>query len=1210
MLEFIKFELNYRFSRGVTYIYFVLMGAMGFIATATDIVRAGGSGGKVMENAPIVLTGIMVAMMIFGIFIASAVMGVPVLRDFEHKTDSMIFTTPVSKFDYLAGKYLGSFLTLLFIIGGLILGMMLGQALPWPWLDNADRLLPFSFMSYLNPFFIFALPNLFIFGSIFFMGGTLGKRMVVVYAQGIILFMGYLAASTFLSQLDNQQLAAMLDPFGFGALEVTTQYWTVAEQNSQLIPFSGFILSNRLIWMGIGLLSLVWTMVKFNFQMAGNASKKTKKKGTKVARELADQVIDTPAVQQVFGAAAQWAQIKNLSWFYFRWIIKQGPFLMITLAGVCFIFLIAFVGGGAAYDIELYMTSSRAVQNIGIFNLFFIIITVFYTGEIVWKERDVKMNLIYDALPFTNYVSLASKFLGMVLMSIFLLVVLMFTGILLQIIKGYPVIEWGIYITDLFGDTLAVMVLYLILGLFIQALVNHKFVGFGLMFVFYISLAVINELGIEHSMFFFARASLGQYSEMNEYGHYVTPFSWFNVYWFGLAAVMYAVAILLSVRGLDSNFMVRLKIGKGRVNLQAILTIVLSLVVFTGSGAFIYYNTNVLNEYQNSDDVDKDRARYERTLSQFEYLPQPKIIDTYVEVNLYPKKRDFDAKGHYILKNKSAGPISQIHIQEGIDSQLKTVINFGQKASVDTVYSDFKYTIYNLAQPLAAGDSIQMDFEVKFTTVGFRESQSNNDVVYNGTFFNNTQYFPGIGYNSGFELSSDDDRKEQDLEIKERMMETDDPRGIAQSLFGDDADKISFEIVVSTDSSQIAIAPGYLQRKWNEGDRTYYHYKMDTPMVSFYSVVSADYEVITDVWEPSVDSLPDVNLEIYYHKGHDYNTDKMLKGMKEALDYYTANFSPYQFRQLRIMEFPRYRSFAQSYANTVPFSEGIGFIQNIKTDDVDLPFYVTAHEVAHQWWGHQVTEAGVKGNAMLSETLSQYSALMVMKKNFKPEIIKEFLKYELNSYLMGRTFEQKKEMPLYQVEGQGYIHYRKGSLVMYALQDYIGEDSVNAALKRFNEDWAFKEAPYPTSKDLIKYYRAVTPDSLQYIITDMFETITLFENKTTEAEYEEISENEYKVNLKLDVIKYRADSLGSEESIPLKDWIDVGVFTEGSDGKDSLIYLQKHQFTGQENELEITVGTKPTKAGIDPINKLIDRNPKDNVKEVSTSSSSEKEKEV
>ena len=510
---------------------------------------------------------------------------------------------------------------------------------------------------------------------------------------------------------------------------------------------------------------------------------------------------------------------------------------------------------------------------------------------------------------------------------------------------------------------------------------------------------------------------------------------------------------------------------------------------------------------------------------------------------------------------------------------------------------DFNYTIYTLDNPMQPGDSVKLNFEVVYRTEGFREGGSNNSVIYNGTFFNNG-YFPSIGYNSSFEISDDDDREDQNLPFKERMMDRDDPFGLAQSLFGDDADKISFEIIVSTDSSQIAIAPGYLQKQWNEDDRIFFHYKMDTPMVNFYSIVSADYEVKRDVWKAPDSTMSDVNLEIYYHKGHEYNLDRMMKGLHKSLDYYTSAFSPFQFRQLRIMEFPRYASFAQSFANTIPFSEGIGFIQDIGEDDVDLPYYVTAHEVAHQWWGHQVTEAGVRGNAMLSETMSQYSALMVMKQEYPPEQIKRFLRYELNSYLFGRTFERKKEMPIEFVESQGYIHYRKGSLLMYALQDYISEDSVNSALRRFNKDWAFKEGVYPTTKDLIGYFEEVTPDSLSYIIDDFFRNITLYENKATEATYEELPDGKYKIDLTVDVIKYRADSLGREESVVLADYIDVGVFKKDEEGEDKLIYLEKHKISQQENTFEIIVNEKPSAAGIDPINKLIDRNPDDNTKKL------------
>ena len=298
------------------------------------------------------------------------------------------------------------------------------------------------------------------------------------------------------------------------------------------------------------------------------------------------------------------------------------------------------------------------------------------------------------------------------------------------------------------------------------------------------------------------------------------------------------------------------------------------------------------------------------------------------------------------------------------------------------------------------------------------------------------------------------------------------------------------------------------------------------------------------------------------------------------------------------MEFPRYASFAQSFANTIPFSEGIGFIAKVDDPDkdIDYVYYVTAHEMAHQWWGHQVMEAGVKGNAMLSESMSQYSALMVLKHKFTPEIMERYLKYELDSYLNGRAFERKKEQPLEFVEGQGYIHYRKASLIFYALQDYIGEDSVNAAFRRYNKEWRFKDAPYPTSADLLKHIRKVTPDSLKYIIHDMFETITLFENKTDSSFYKELGKDKFEVTLKVSSEKFRADSTGTETNIPMSDWIDIGVYTKTKSDKDSLIYLKKHKITKKENKFKLIVKNKPRKAGIDPLHKLIDRHSDDNTK--------------
>src|SRR4028118_876650 len=127
----------------------------------------------------------------------------------------------------------------------------------------------------------------------------------------------------------------------------------------------------------------------------------------------------------------------------------------------------------------------------------------------------------------------------------------------------------------------------------------------------------------------------------------------------------------------------------------------------------------------------------------------------------------------------------------------------------------------------------------------------------------------------------------------------------------------------------------------------------------------------------------------------------------------------------------------------------------------------------------------------MSETLSQYSAMMVMEKEYGPARMRKFLEYEMDRYFQGRSVERKKEPVLLLDEGLGYVHYRKGSVVMYALRDYLGEERLNGAIRAFLEEWKFKGPPYPTSLDFYRHLQAATPDSLRYLVRDMFEEIPL-----------------------------------------------------------------------------------------------------------------------
>jgi hypothetical protein len=629
----------------------------------------------------------------------------------------------------------------------------------------------------------------------------------------------------------------------------------------------------------------------------------------------------------------------------------------------------------------------------------------------------------------------------------------------------------------------------------------------------------------------------------------------------------------------------------------------LSAVAMAIVGGFIFYNTNVLNPYRTTFKVQDARAQYEKKYRQYRSMPLPKITDIKVNIDLYPDERLAAVHGRLSLQNQTSVPVDRVAVTiwpEDVTPiprpEIEQQLSF--EGGATPVFEDpaLGFFMYRLATPLPPGGRLALDYSLRYPNRGFVNSEPNGDIVHNGSFLS-SYYLPFIGYFQDLELIDDSVRHRHGLGDFPGLPPLDDPVGRTQNPEANDADWPTFEGTISTSPDQIAILPGYLQKEWVQDGRRYFHYKADTPILAgIFSANSGRYAVHRDHWN-------EVKLEIYYQPGHEFNLDRMQRSIKATLDYCTRAFSPYQFRQVRIIEFPRYGSFAESFPNTIPYSEGIGFITYVpnKPDAVDMPFYITAHEVGHQWWGHQVVSGNTVGQTFVVETLAQYTALMVMKHAYGPESMKKFLRWELDGYLRGRAQEHNIEEPLYKVQAlQGYIHYNKGGQAMYALQDYIGEDRVNQALAAMIRDYGFKGPPYPSSLDLISHLRAVTPPEYQYLIEDLFQTITLFENRALSASYTELPDGKYQVKLAVESKKYRADGHGHEQPVPLHDLIDIGVL----DANGGFLYLQKQKIDQERSEFTLTVDRLPAQAGIDPLIKLVDRNPDDNVVKVEKQSAS------
>ena len=1091
-----KFEIQYRIKRPDTYVFFLFLFL--FSIVGVDFIFQGADFSVMNKNSPFVIAKTMGA--ITGIFmiLASMIMGVSVLRDFEYEIESLIFSTTIKKKDYLLGRFLGSFAVLLFVFSGVLFGMMLGEFMPW---HNPNDLLDFNALVYLKTFLIVILPTLFFGASLFFVTGALSRNLVVVYTQGIFLFVVFMLTKA----ITNQFWQAILDPFSLTTTTYVTKSWSALEKGTQSIPFfGGALMYNKLFWSSLGILALLYGYKKFNFNVVKNKPSKRNKVQVSTIESVSDaSAITIPDTEKQYGMLSKWTQLKEFSWFYFKDICKQPSFWGIVICGMLII-LINSVNLGTVYGVDSFPATYFIVEELQETSLyFFIIILVFYSGELVWKERGAKLNLIYDATPMSSFINLAGKYIGLNLIYVLLMLALISSGIIFQTLNGYYNYEFSVYFSGFFFEILPSLALLTFVAFVVQALVNHKFVGIMVVILLFISIITLGVFGFDHDLYFFGGRSLGTYSDMNGYGHFLKPYLFVKSYWFLFGILLLIIGSLFIVRGTETNLIKRLKISKQRISKPLFIFGSVIMTLFILLGSFIFYNTNVLNKHWTNSETTAFRVGYEKALKKFEYIPQPKIVSVNLNVELYPSSRDYSAEGYYILKNTNEATINEVHIQKIIeDNVVINDVSFDGGATINNEYSKYYYTIHKLKTPLKPGDSIKMSFNQTYTTKGFLASGSNTAIVKNGTFFNN-ENFPTLGYTKKYELQDKHDRVENNLPTRSNKAEREDPKELVNARSGGDSDGINFEMSIGTEIDQTAIAPGDLIKQWEENNRSYYHYKMRQPIINFYAIVSARYEVKKDTWISKSDATSkQVALEIYYHKGHDYNIDRMMKSMKVSLDYFSTNFSPYQYEQLRIMEFPRYAEFAQSFPGTVPFSEAIGFVLDIDDEkDVDMAFYVTAHELAHQWFGMQVEAANVQGRLMLLETLSQYAATMVLKQHYSEEKVQQFLELQKDRYLEGKRRESGKEPSLSLVENQKYIYYAKGAITMYELQKQIGEDSVNLALKRFINDWNTIDGElklstdrYATTKDLLGYFRDVAPSHQKHIITNLFESVSELKN--------------------------------------------------------------------------------------------------------------------
>ncbi len=1181
------FELRFWLRGLMVYVFLLIVAILIFGAMTSDDVVIGSALENTYKNAPFVIQNFYAVMTLSTLLMTTAFVNSAATRDFQYDTHQIIFTTPLRKFDYLMGRFWGATIVAMLPMLGVSLAALIARFAPW---NDPEQWGPVIASAHLNSILIFVIPNTLFIAAIIFAIATFTRSTMASFIGGLLLLVCYSIANVFTQDMENETLAILVDPFGMRAFALLTKYWTVAEKNVRSVGLSGMMLANRLIWVSVGLAIFTAAYSRFRF------TERHRRATREVENESA--LVAAPAGRPAsfnFDLRAQFAQLWSQIKLDFFGTMKSTVFIVIVVFAAINISLVLAFNAAERYGISSFPVTYAMVDLIrSALSIFLIAIITFYGGALVWKERDAKTDEIYDALPHLTWITYTSKLIALIGLTAVILACSILMGVIVQTFHGYTKYELGLYLKELLVLDLLSFSFLTVLAMLVHILSPNKYMGYFL----FVVLLIVNSfiwgvLNVATNMLQFGNLPNYTYSAMFGFAPFVRELTWFSLYWVVVCALLSLFAVLVWQRGKEKGWGWRLRNLQlsfvGNLRSLAVVGVLLLIVV----GGWVFYNTKVLHRISTSDDNNRRIADYEKTYKQYQNLVQPRITDVKYDIAIYPEERNIVFKGEQRLVNKTSQSIDELHLT--LDNSFLTEVEI-ERAALDREDTRLAYRIYKLSPPLAPHESLQMRYIVKSQTRGFENEVSLLQVVQNGTFFNNT-IAPQIGYQPGAELTERNDRKELGLPEKDRMpiLEPDCTQSCMDTYLSNNSDWVNVETIISTSPDQVAIAPGSLQKEWQEGGRRYFQYRLDHPSLNFYSFISARYEVAREEWNG-------IQMEVYYHPGHEYNVPKMMNSIRKSLEYFTTNFSDYKHRQARIIEFPRVASFAQAFPGTMPYSESIGFIANLRDpEDIDLVFYVTAHEMGHQWWAHQVIGANMQGATSLSETLAQYSALMVMEKEYGRDLMRKFLQYEMDRYLRSRGRETIKEQPLLKVESsQGYVHYNKGSVVLYYIKEMIGEAAVNQALRQLINQYAYKEPPYPTSYALLDALLAQTPDQLKPIYKDLFEEITLYSNRTTQASYQKREDGKYEITITVESKKFKADEKGNETEVPVNDLIEIGAFAKPEAGKryGKTLHRERVTVASGVQSFTFTVDEEPDKAGIDPFNLLIDRVPDDNVRRV------------
>lgn len=1174
MTPIIKFEVLCHFKEKYTLLFFALLIFQGvwYMIGVNDLF----ANNNILLNAPAIAYRNLALMGIILFAITAIITAGALARDLESGAANIIYPATVYEKKYFLGKYIGVMLVNFVVVSGYPLGIMLFPLLGG---GSTGQLGPAPVGQLLHALCLFTVPNL-----IFLV--TFAMFLVVMFRKAAAAYLGILLVCIlFLVSVSVRKdsvygvVIELLDPFGYCSVESITDKMSVLELNSAYLPVTSTLLYNRLIWGGMSLFLFVVTLLKFNFKTFITRFAPKKRQENNTAKPVLG-VKQPTSLAVDYGTFSCLLRAVKFTFKNLKNILGSPIFLAIMAS----LFLM-FLGYNFCWTSAHYLTTSHlpltSIMTYARIPMIIVIsiMLIILSGELLFKDRTSGVWKIVDAMPTPSWVLVLSRLLTMGGVSFLIITLILVAGIVSQLTLGFTDIEWGLYLRDLYGSRFGWLTCVHIIALafFCGAFFNSRLKGHvvSISTFLFISMSVDFRL-IEQLRFAFpfVPAVFGpekhNYSEMNGYGVLDAGLSWYAGAWTALALLFCVLAVFLWNRGGDRTVRERwqvirqiMRTPSGRV-LAALM--VCSLL---GFGYFQYgLHDNLIRKagYQTEAQKEFEAAAYEKKYSEYREVPQPKIVNMDLALNIFPKKRKANYTARLVLENRTAGEIDSLHLDWDNKLNIEKISSEDHPLEILQDDDHFRHRIYRLQPALAPGKQMRLNVEGRLAHKGFHQSEFQSDLTYNGTVLG-ADLLPCLGYDRSREMTNNKKRSRQGLTLLEsRMDKVDNPYSRGNRFESPQSDGLTWNMVISTDGDQHIIGPGKRSQVWQENGRRYARFCSQRPG-------GMDFKIISARFVAKEFDCQDVVCRLSYDPRHTYNLTVFKSAMEKGFHWLSEKLGPYPYSQIEVAEKPFYDADFVTFSNVTAISENRGWTADIqKKEDGQYLYLIVAEQLVRQWLLASLKVADVQGAEFLTKSIARYYAFRFMDEIYGREQVGQWLDQAYKEYEKGRGEEGIEEKTLLRVDKASYLSRDKGGLALYALSQRVG----TLAFDQWLADWiadAGQKKEFLTIADFYGRLRNYLPEGLHSFARDWLEDRIQYR-----LSLNDIQARDSRITLSIQSVKQRlGGKLGAQDmafSVPL----EVGLIDESG----SLRNVKKIMLKPDEHTYIVDCPFVPTAVQLDP----------------------------